>query len=74
MAAREPRDGPVILYGWHPVKAALENPARRILRLFATEFASQGAFALFDIVATRPEIWVGRNNSGLQPIAPGASR
>src|SRR5450432_1824723 len=21
-------DGPVILYGWHPVKAALENPAR----------------------------------------------
>ena len=39
MAAREPRDGPVILYGWHPVKAALENPARRILRLFATENA-----------------------------------
>jgi 23S rRNA (guanosine2251-2'-O)-methyltransferase len=39
MAAREPRDGPVILYGWHPVKAALENPARRIRRLFATENA-----------------------------------
>jgi 23S rRNA (guanosine2251-2'-O)-methyltransferase len=34
-------DGPVILYGWHPVKAALENPARRILRIFATENAAR---------------------------------
>src|ERR1700720_4492490 len=32
-------DGPVILYGWHPVKAALENPARGIRRLLATENA-----------------------------------
>jgi 23S rRNA (guanosine2251-2'-O)-methyltransferase len=32
-------DGPVILYGWHPVKTALENPARRIRRLLATENA-----------------------------------
>ena len=40
LAARErSTDGPVILYGWHPVKAALENPARRIRRLFATENA-----------------------------------
>jgi 23S rRNA (guanosine2251-2'-O)-methyltransferase len=32
-------DGPAILYGWHTVKAALENPDRRILSLFATENA-----------------------------------
>jgi 23S rRNA (guanosine2251-2'-O)-methyltransferase len=31
----------VILYGWHPVKAALENPARRIRRLYATENAAR---------------------------------
>jgi 23S rRNA (guanosine2251-2'-O)-methyltransferase len=32
-------DDPVILYGWHTVKAALENPQRRIRRLYATENA-----------------------------------
>src|SRR5437660_11972154 len=30
-----------ILYGWHTVKAALENPARRIRRLYATENAAR---------------------------------
>ena len=34
-----PADGPAILYGWHTVKAALENPARRIRKLMATENA-----------------------------------
>src|SRR5947207_15193813 len=33
------RDGTVILYGWHTVKAALENPARHIHHLYATENA-----------------------------------
>jgi 23S rRNA (guanosine2251-2'-O)-methyltransferase len=31
----------VILYGWHTVKAALENPARRIRRLYLTENAAR---------------------------------
>ena len=34
-------DGPAILYGWHTVMAALENPARRIRKLFATENAAR---------------------------------
>jgi 23S rRNA (guanosine2251-2'-O)-methyltransferase len=33
------RDGPVFLYGWHSVKAALENPQRKFIRLLATENA-----------------------------------
>jgi 23S rRNA (guanosine2251-2'-O)-methyltransferase len=42
--ARQPRgsgDAAVILYGWHTVKAALENPQRRIRKLYATENAAR---------------------------------
>ena len=38
---RPPSDGTVILYGWHTVKAALENPARHIRTLLATENAAR---------------------------------
>jgi 23S rRNA (guanosine2251-2'-O)-methyltransferase len=38
---RRDDDAPAILYGWHTVKAALENPARRIRQLFATENAAR---------------------------------
>lgn len=34
-------DGPVILYGWHTVSAALANPERRIRKLFLTENAAR---------------------------------
>jgi 23S rRNA (guanosine2251-2'-O)-methyltransferase len=33
-------DGVAILYGWHPVAAALRNPQRTIRRIFATENAA----------------------------------
>jgi 23S rRNA (guanosine2251-2'-O)-methyltransferase len=39
--ARPLADGEVILYGWHTVKAALENPVRRIRKLYATENAAR---------------------------------
>src|SRR5258708_5683398 len=42
--AREPRGsggGSVVLYGWHTVKAALENPQRRVRKLYATENAAR---------------------------------
>src|SRR5260221_13041186 len=35
------RDGPVVLYGWPTVKAALENPQRHFHRLLATENAAR---------------------------------
>jgi 23S rRNA (guanosine2251-2'-O)-methyltransferase len=34
-------DGPVILYGWHTVSAALANPQRTIRKLFLTENAAR---------------------------------
>ena len=38
---RRSGEGSVVLYGWHSVKAALKNPARRIRRLWATENAAR---------------------------------
>lgn len=37
----EARDGPIILYGWHTVQAALANPVRRIRKLWVTENAAR---------------------------------
>src|ERR1043166_6163213 len=34
-------DGPGALYGWHTVKAALENPERRSRKLLVTENAAR---------------------------------
>ena len=36
-----PDDDTAVLYGWHTVKAALENPARRIRKFLATENAAR---------------------------------
>jgi 23S rRNA (guanosine2251-2'-O)-methyltransferase len=34
-------EGPVLLYGWHTVRAAIDNPDRTIRRLIATENAAR---------------------------------
>jgi 23S rRNA (guanosine2251-2'-O)-methyltransferase len=51
---RDP-DGPVLLYGWHTVKAALENPARNIRRLMASEGAAERLADEIEL-AVAPEI------------------
>ena len=38
---RPAADGPVVMYGWHTVTAALRNPARRLRKLLATENAAR---------------------------------
>src|SRR6267142_5573308 len=38
---RPDADGPIIMYGWHTVTAALQNPARRLRKLLATENAAR---------------------------------
>ncbi|HVZ54228.1 MAG TPA: 23S rRNA (guanosine(2251)-2'-O)-methyltransferase RlmB [Pseudolabrys sp.] len=38
---RPDTDGPAVIYGWHTVTAALQNPARQIRRLLATENAAR---------------------------------
>jgi 23S rRNA (guanosine2251-2'-O)-methyltransferase len=55
-AARAPGDGAVILYGWHTVKAALENPARRIRRLYATANAARRLAEDGVALAVEPEL------------------
>src|SRR5262244_3547960 len=49
-------DGAVILYGWHTVKAVLENPARRIRRLYATANAARRLAEDGVTLAVEPEL------------------
>ena len=36
-----PPEDTIVLYGWHPVTAALQNPSRRVRKLLATENAAR---------------------------------
>jgi 23S rRNA (guanosine2251-2'-O)-methyltransferase len=49
-------DGAVTLYGWHTVKAALENPARRVRHLYATENAARRLAADGVALGLEPEL------------------
>ena len=55
-SARPPSAGTVILYGWHTVKAALENPARHIRTLLATENAARRLAADGALLRIAPEL------------------
>lgn len=50
-----PTDDTAIVYGWHSVTAALQNPARRVRKLLATENAAR-RLAEENIQASAPEI------------------
>src|SRR5262245_611470 len=51
-----PHSDAVILYGWHTVKAALDNPTRRIRHLYATENAARRLAADGVAPAVAPEV------------------
>ena len=53
---RPDRGGPSVLYGWHTVKAALQNPARRIRKLLVTENAARRLADEGITLTARPEI------------------
>jgi len=54
--ARTAEHAAAVLYGWHTARAALENPARRIRRLLATENAARRLATEGVPLAVQPEI------------------
>src|ERR1700726_4510543 len=63
-------DGPVILYGWHTVVAALANPQRHIRKLWLTENAARRLAD--DKIDTRVTPEIVRPNLIDQPLGPDA--
>jgi len=63
-------DGPVILYGWHTVAAALANPQRQIRKLYLTENAARRLAD--DNIDTRVTPEIVRPNTIDQRLGPDA--
>src|SRR5260370_26284978 len=63
-------DGPVILYGWHTVAAALANPQRQIRKLLLTENAARRLAD--DNIDTRVTPDIVRPSMIDQPLGPDA--
>ncbi|MDP2411073.1 MAG: 23S rRNA (guanosine(2251)-2'-O)-methyltransferase RlmB [Pseudolabrys sp.] len=53
---RPDADGPIVMYGWHTVTAALQNPARVVRKLLATENAARRLTDENIPYSTAPEI------------------
>lgn len=63
-------EGVVVLYGWHPVSEALNNPRRRPKRLLATENAARRLSEEIGPLALEPEIVrAGEISRKLEPDA-----
>jgi len=67
---RAEADGPVIMYGWHTVTAALQNPARQIRKLLATENAARRLTE--EGVPTPPQLEVVRPGAIAERLLPDA--
>jgi 23S rRNA (guanosine2251-2'-O)-methyltransferase len=52
----KPSDDTAVLYGWHPVTAALKNPERRLRKILATENAARRLADENVDTALKPEI------------------
>ncbi len=65
-----PADDTAVLYGWHTVKAALENPARRLRKLLATENAARRLAE--ERVTTRPSPEIVRPDAIAARLPPDA--
>jgi 23S rRNA (guanosine2251-2'-O)-methyltransferase len=52
----KPSDDTAVLYGWHPVTAALQNPERRLRKILATENAARRLAEEKIETTPRPEI------------------